>query len=1403
MRNLKRALSLTLASVMLLGMMVVGSGAVGYDDVDESNNVEAIEVLQEIEVMVGDERGFGPDRPVNRAEMAVVMGKLLNLDYNYYSAACPFNDVYDWARGYVGACYANKILSGRGDGIYDPGSSVTAVEAAMMLMRALGYFQYSNDVADGWILATVTQGNKIGIFDGVGSSADAPMTRNQVAQMVLNALQSAVVEPDGNTTTFLNPDGTVLATTGKVNYVSVTSNKDFARAISALRATSIGSTNEGYIVELGERLYNGDLKLYDGRKDDFGRPSRMWEYDGKEIGTYMKKELLKQEWTVEVQGKDLYDLLGTDTIKDYDFVITIDGVDIDGKTGTTVHETVLKGANAQSYFTENNMTRTNKTGVGRTGKGVLTQVFVDPDATLLNNGLTRGRVWVSVINTYLAKATSDYNEKRDEVSLDVYGLEKSRTGGGDSDVYHKDYTTGAYAAAQAGKQYEPLKIAGEDFAVAETMKKDDIVLVTESNGEIITVVEPQVISAATLSEFSKNKYVINDGTKYEYDTTIDYDPDVLDDYTGASATQQLKDTSYNLYLDPYGYLIGIEVVDAVKNYIFLTGIDQGNSNLNAKTSDAAGILTDGTFVNFRMNMTDSRAVTDVYGETVHKAGSTADGGATTTKGRFQGHALWNTWCTYTVDKDGVYTLTEVGDYNSTTGNKPAKAGQFADLTSNAASKSIDTKHVSLKGDTNKYVYGNDNSVYIMAEVKEVTSKNKIYKEFPIPNGSTVGANTANTTLAEESPVIVISGVDSMGTGVDNVKIETLADTTAIKNAARTGSTAKAYPGYIYTLFDNDGYVIAAVILGEDSGASKNLVYSHKGSVESERYNSSSDDWTWTRYVISNGEEILLTQNGDKVNPANSIYRMYANTWYEVTYKADGTVKDVEYAYFNDAGKNVGKSSGTANQVDGPALSESYVASDVKGEFVNHIEFLEKTMEDNSKTVLYEEVWGNKGDETGADKSMTADTTAGYGSTSTAKAAMGENNAPSLKGSTLYVDTAASKGFYVHKDVKSVLIQSNNGKTTESYGSGTADLEGFLGDLNYDETAGTYQFKISAILVDGRATVVVIHDWNATGIDTGDKDRNPGEGETGEGVEIYVNFYTDVDHKTGNKAPKKAMPLKKAASSTGRLVLEAADLTDYLPEGYVVDTSKTLLPLSLEKKGTGDGYAEADVQVKLDTKNLKLPAGYKYSWPADDSGKSLWEAQTETAVSGDVITNGVNVPNGATVTVKVPGATETGDASNFYIEKPGTSGANLEFITAAGTFDVEMTADKDLSGIATNKYSKITVATTGTPTNLNGLTVSATLTGADANLKADKNGNKFAKQGGTVTVTFTLSGADTDTVNGAVDATATAGGTTGSSFGTKAELFDSTATGTGTATDGPLTIGNTTVNISLSYALENQ
>lgn len=42
--------------------------------------------------------------------------------------------------------------------------------------------------------------------------------------------------------------------------------------------------------------------------------------------------------------------------------------------------------------------------------------------------------------------------------------------------------------------------------------------------------------------------------------------DVLDDYDDTN----MKDTTYNVYLDAYGYAIGVEVVEESSNYLFLT-----------------------------------------------------------------------------------------------------------------------------------------------------------------------------------------------------------------------------------------------------------------------------------------------------------------------------------------------------------------------------------------------------------------------------------------------------------------------------------------------------------------------------------------------------------------------------------------------------------------------------------------------------------------------------------------------------------------------------------------------------------------------------------------------------------------------------------------------------------------
>ena len=78
MRNLKRTLSLALASVMLVGMMSVGASAVNasdFTDADEIVNKDAVSTMTALGIINGKEDGsyFDPTGNVTRAEMAKML----------------------------------------------------------------------------------------------------------------------------------------------------------------------------------------------------------------------------------------------------------------------------------------------------------------------------------------------------------------------------------------------------------------------------------------------------------------------------------------------------------------------------------------------------------------------------------------------------------------------------------------------------------------------------------------------------------------------------------------------------------------------------------------------------------------------------------------------------------------------------------------------------------------------------------------------------------------------------------------------------------------------------------------------------------------------------------------------------------------------------------------------------------------------------------------------------------------------------------------------------------------------------------------------------------------------------------------------------------------------------------
>lgn len=200
MRNLKRALSLALASVMLLGMMVIGtSAASNFTDADDIVNTEAAAITGGLGIFAGANGEFMPEKEVTRAEMATIIVKMLygnNYNANSFKGIEKFSDVADyqggWAEGYINLCTSLKIFGGYGDGTFKPGQTVTTAEAASMLLSALGL----NKNLGEYPLGVMTKATEIKLFGDLKLTADTKLTRDNLSVLVLNGLEYT---PNGGT----------------------------------------------------------------------------------------------------------------------------------------------------------------------------------------------------------------------------------------------------------------------------------------------------------------------------------------------------------------------------------------------------------------------------------------------------------------------------------------------------------------------------------------------------------------------------------------------------------------------------------------------------------------------------------------------------------------------------------------------------------------------------------------------------------------------------------------------------------------------------------------------------------------------------------------------------------------------------------------------------------------------------------------------------------------------------------------------------------------------------------------------------------------------------------------------------------------------------------------------------
>ena len=205
MRNLKRTLSLALAAIMLIGMMVVSASATGLDDFSDKDKVvnkDAVSMLTTLGVINGKEDGsyFDPTGNVTRAEMAKMIATVLNqgadVDGLYVGMNTGLTDVKGhWAESYINYCYSLGIIAGRGNGKFDPAATVTGNEAAKMLLVAAGYdAQLEGLTGNDWAIKTASLASTLGIFDDLTAPTGDPLTRDNAALLIYNALDIEMIQ---------------------------------------------------------------------------------------------------------------------------------------------------------------------------------------------------------------------------------------------------------------------------------------------------------------------------------------------------------------------------------------------------------------------------------------------------------------------------------------------------------------------------------------------------------------------------------------------------------------------------------------------------------------------------------------------------------------------------------------------------------------------------------------------------------------------------------------------------------------------------------------------------------------------------------------------------------------------------------------------------------------------------------------------------------------------------------------------------------------------------------------------------------------------------------------------------------------------------------------------------------
>lgn len=607
MRNLKRALSLVMAAAMLIGMMVVGASAASKDfgDKNEIKNAEAVDVMVALGVIngKGDGSNFDPSGTLTRAEAAKIICYMLMGPANAAklgTTGATFTDVPAnyWAAPYIGYCASLGILSGTGDGTFNPEGKLDGISFGKMLLTALGYdakiegYTGSKDWSTNIAVDMVEAGISV---DGIVLSD--PISRDNACQMAFQTLTANMVRYSSKGTTVTMADGSsvVVGASDALPYVGGTEYNEVT-----------GATTSTYL-QFCEK-YFPNLKKADGVADAYGRPSSyIWYVNNDKTTGYVAAtdtlvfnaiQTPVVTSTAAIAAAELYNKLGSTA------QIMQTGSKYTTTSSTDNKFLLATGASSADYVVS--AYASNK-AFG--GNGVVTEIYLADNTTTTN------------VVEYIAV----------QIQPTLYKLgAPAKVAATTTAGAHTDFTVGSVTLSE----YTSVVNAATDvtnFTSDKALAKDDYVLVYGNATAGYTVNHAAQISGKMTAFDSKSGLRTIGGNTYSASAAVD---------GSALATAIGSYTTYNadatFIVDNYGYVMGTITVTVPNNYLYVVKSGYTVTNLNGtvlSTTIGAKVLgTDGT----------------ISAITVAKVG---DDPATTdnvTAGLY----------TYTVDaKTGAYTLT--------------------------------------------------------------------------------------------------------------------------------------------------------------------------------------------------------------------------------------------------------------------------------------------------------------------------------------------------------------------------------------------------------------------------------------------------------------------------------------------------------------------------------------------------------------------------------------------------------------------------------------------------------------------------------------------------------------------------------------------------------------------------